>query len=43
MRSCLLHVGMHKTGSTSIQRTLHRNPTLQGATYLDFGAHPLAR
>jgi hypothetical protein len=37
MRSCVLHVGMHKTGSTSIQYSLYQNPTLQGATYLDLG------
>lgn len=46
-RQCILHVGMHKTGSTSIQYTLHRNPSLRGATYLDLGvpnaSGPVAR
>lgn len=36
-RRCILHVGMHKTGSTSIQNSLYRNPTLEGATYVDVG------
>lgn len=36
-RRCILHAGMHKTGSTSIQNSLYRNPTLAGATYVDVG------
>ena len=24
MRSCIIHIGMHKTGTTSIQLSLHR-------------------
>ncbi|WP_157725589.1 hypothetical protein [Vitreoscilla filiformis] len=36
-RRCILHAGMHKTGSTSIQNSLYRNPTLEGATYVDVG------
>ena len=32
-RRAILHIGMHKTGSSSIQETLARVP-LQGAVYL---------
>lgn len=33
---CVVHVGMHKTGTTSIQQTLFRNPSVQGCHYIDF-------
>lgn len=36
-RRCIAHIGIHKTGSTSIQQSLHRNPTLQGGHYIDLG------
>ncbi|NDY93098.1 hypothetical protein [Ideonella livida] len=36
-RRCILHVGLHKTGSSSIQETLYRNASLRGAHYLDLG------
>lgn len=36
-RTCVLHVGMHKTGSTSVQHSLFRARTLRGATYLHAG------
>jgi len=41
MRELFLHVGMHKTGTTSIQQTLfdHR-PLLQEAGFSYFGAEP---
>jgi hypothetical protein len=33
----IIHFGTHKTGSTSIQRTLHRNLRTRDVTYLHFG------
>lgn len=36
-KRCIIHIGMHKTGSTSIQRSLFRNPKLGGAKYIDMG------
>jgi len=41
-RKLILHIGMHKTGSTALQRTLAANrPALAeaGADYLDFGVN----
>jgi hypothetical protein len=34
---CVLHIGMHKTGTTSIQAAFFRNTTLQGAHYAALG------
>jgi hypothetical protein len=34
-RQCIVHIGMHKTGSTSIQHSLFRNTSLTGAVYID--------
>lgn len=36
-RTCILHIGMPKTGSTSIQQSLARSERLQGAAYLHSG------
>lgn len=33
-RKCLLHVGMHKTGSSSIQESLNRTPTSKAFHYV---------
>lgn len=35
-QDCIVHIGMNKTGSTSIQTSLFRNPSLRGARYMDF-------
>jgi hypothetical protein len=37
MRQCIIHFGMHKTGSTSIQDTLMAASPLSSATYLNIG------
>ncbi|NDY92628.1 cell envelope integrity protein TolA [Ideonella livida] len=34
-KTCIVHVGMHKTGTSSIQQTLFRNASLQGLHYVD--------
>lgn len=42
MKKILLHVGTHKTGSTSIQQTLHRNRDIlekHDIHYLEFGSN----
>jgi hypothetical protein len=36
-RRCVLHFGMHKTGSSSIQASLFRKPLGEGFHYVDFG------
>jgi len=37
MRECILHIGLHKTGTSSIQQSLYRNPTVRGVDYPDLG------
>lgn len=39
MKECILHIGMHKTGTTSIQNYLHGNTELlpDGIVYADLG------
>ncbi len=37
VKSCIVHIGMHKTGSSSIQETLFNNLTDPGFEYADFG------
>ena len=37
MRRCILHFGMHKTGSSSIQESLHGASSLRGAHYVNLG------
>jgi hypothetical protein len=37
VRRCVLHFGMHKTGSSSIQASLFRKPLGEGFHYVDFG------
>ena len=36
-RECIIHIGMHKTGSTSIQASLHQNLDSETFSYLDIG------
>ncbi len=37
VKSCIVHIGMHKTGSSSIQETLFNNLTDPGFEYADLG------
>src|SRR5690606_19936404 len=38
MRKCIIHYGMHKTGSSSIQKTLQRNLQDSNFYYLDINS-----
>ncbi len=38
LKHCILHVGLHKTGSTSIQTTLHSHLDDENFTYADLGS-----
>lgn len=37
MKRCILHFGMHKTGSSSIQESLFHAPRIEGARYISLG------
>lgn len=37
LNTIVIHIGMHKTGSSSIQETLHNHPANEKYTYLDLG------
>lgn len=37
MKQCIVHIGMHKTGTTSIQSFFHENPIGENYTYLNLG------
>ena len=37
MKKCVVHIGMHKTGTSSIQRTLYNHLNHESIDYLDLG------
>ncbi|MEB3260287.1 MAG: hypothetical protein VKP63_06660 [Cyanobacteriota bacterium] len=40
MKTCILHIGMHKTGSSSIQESLWSNLRDSGFRYIEVTGHP---